>query len=462
MAGSPDDSSPGAARAVDPEDSLAAAEAAHLAARETVPLPAGRRPAGPRSVGPGDTGETVRPARRRPARRRPEPGRPRPAPLALAAAVAATWAALLSYLPVAGVLGLVQVVEGGGSLGGAARVGMAGWLLGHGVPLATSSGPLGLTPLALTGLAAWRLARAGVHTTRAVRANNRGSPGRALTVGATVGLAYGVLGALAAAVVTSSGAEVSPARAGATLAGFGAVAALAGALRATGALGPIAFRTTPALRDGLRTGVVAGALVLAAGALTAGVAIATAGGDAADTIAAYRTGVAGQAGITLLCLAYAPNVAIWAAAYLVGPGFALGEDSAVRFTEVTVGAVPAVPLSAGLPTAPLEGPAALALGGPVLAGIVAGWLLARRARAAGPPRHPVRWRGVLGGALLAGPVAGVLLGLAAVASGGPLGAGRLAEVGPVGWQVAAVSSGVVALGAVTGAGATWVLASRRG
>jgi hypothetical protein len=134
----------------------------------------------------------------------------------------------------------------------------------------------------------------------------------------------------------------------------------------------------------------------------------------------------------------------------------------VRVTEVTVGAVPAVPLSAGLPTAPLSGPAALALGGPLLAGIVAGWLLARRARAVGSARRPVSWRGLLGAALLAGPIAGVLIGLAAMASGGPLGGGRLAAVGPAGWQVGAVSSGVVALGAVIGAGATFVLTNRRG
>jgi hypothetical protein len=452
MAGTPEDSSPGAGRAVDPEEALAAAEAAHLAARETAPLDVG-----PRRPGPVDNRETVRLPRQRPA-----PGRPRHAPLALAAAVAAAWAGVVTYLPVAAVLGLVQLAEGADSLGGAARVGLAGWLLGHGVPLQTPSGPLGLTPLALAGLAAWRVARAGVHTTRAIHARNTGSPARALAVGAAVGLAYGVFGLIAALIVNASGVDVSAVRAGATLAGFGAVAALAGALRSTGALGPIAFRVPAALRDGLRTGIVAGLLVLGSGALVAGVAIATAGGDAADTIAAYHTGVAGQAGITLLCVAYAPNVAIWAAAYLIGPGFALGGDAAVRFTEVSLGAIPAVPLSAGLPTAPLEGPAALVVGAPVLAGIVAGWLLARRARAARPARSAARWPGLLGGALIAGPVAGVLIGLMAVASGGPLGAGRLAEVGPVGWQVAAVSSGVVALGAVIGAGTTWVVTGRRG
>ncbi|KKK02323.1 hypothetical protein LQ51_20600, partial [Micromonospora sp. HK10] len=66
------------------------------------------------------------------------------APLPVAAGVAALWAAVTSWLPVAVVLGLAQLSEDAGGLAGAARAGLAGWLLGHGVPLETSAGPLGL------------------------------------------------------------------------------------------------------------------------------------------------------------------------------------------------------------------------------------------------------------------------------------------------------------------------------
>jgi Family of unknown function (DUF6350) len=456
MVGTPHDRPAGATRAPGPEDVLTAAEAAHLAARQTPPadeihaLP----PAPPQ---PADNRDTVRLPRRRPA-----PRRLRHAPLAVAAVVAATWAALLTYVPVAAGLGLVQLVEGAGSVGGTARLGLAGWLLGHGVPLRTPSGPLGLAPLTVAGFAAWRVSRAGVHATRAIRARGSGSPRRALAVAVAVGIAYGVLGLVAGAVVNASGPPLSPIRAGGTLAVFGAFAALSGALRSTGGLGAVAARTPDALRDGLRTGVVAALAMLGIGALLAGTAIAIAGGDAADTIAAYHTGAAGQAGITLICLAYAPNAAVWAAAYLIGPGFAIGGDTVVRATEVNVGALPAVPLVAGLPAAPLDGPAALALCLPLVAGAVAGWLLARRVRAAPPGTAEGGWRRLLGAAVIAGPVAGVLLGLAAIASAGPLGDGRLAEVGPVGWQVGAVSSGVMALGTLTGAAIGWGLLRRRG
>jgi hypothetical protein len=437
----------GTAAPADAADALAVAEAAHLAARRAAPI-------GPRRPGrdPVDSPQGVRPPVQRTPARRP---RTRRAPLPLAAAVAATWAALLTYLPVALVLGLARLAEGAGSASATARLGLAGWLLGHGVPLGTAAGPLGLVPLALTGFALWRAARAGVHVTRAVGARRTGSLRRAFSVAVAVGIAYGLLGALAAALVDDPGLRVSAVRAGLTLAGFGVVAGAAGALRATGAMRTLARRLPAVLRHALRTGVVAAALVLAAGAAAAGTAIALRGGDASDMVAAYRTGTAGQAGVTLICLAYAPNAAVWAAAYLIGPGFAVGGDTAVRATEVSTGALPAVPVFAGLPDAPLDGPATLLLGVPLAAGMVAGWLLARRRlrAAAARPHATVRWAGLLAGAGIAGPVAGVLLGLAAMASGGPLGGGRLAEFGPVWWQMGAVASGVIALGALIGAAA---------
>lgn len=396
------------------------------------------------------------------ARRVPAPrvgGSPRGrAPLPVAAGVAAGWAALTSYLPVAVVLGLVQLGTDSTTLVSTLRTALAGWLLGHGVPLHTDSGPLGLAPLALTVLALWRLSRAGVHVSRAIGVRDTRSPRRALLAASAVGIAYALLGALAAVLVGAGGPTVSPIRAGATFAVVGTLAALIGAVRITAVTRLLVTRLPRPVRNGVRTGLVAGLLLLGAGAGAAGLAVATGGGDAADMIGAYRTGVAGQAGITLVSGAYAPNAAIWSASYLLGPGFAVGTDTAVRTSEVSVGALPAVPLLAGLPRGPVDGLGALLLAVPVLAGMVAGCLLARRvARLAGPERAPQRWAEVLAPAALAGPVAGVLLGVAAAVSGGSLGAGRLAQVGPVGWQVGAVATAVIAVGALLGAAATRAL-----
>jgi hypothetical protein len=373
--------------------------------------------------------------------------------------VAAGWAAVTSWLPVTVVLGLAQLSEDAGSLPGALRAGLGGWLLGHGVPLETSAGPLGLAPLALTALAAWRLSRAGVHASRAIGARGRRSPGQALTVAVAVGVGYALLGALAAIVVGVGGLRVSPVRAGLSFAIFGALFALFGAMRTTGVSVLAARRSPPWLRNGIRTGMVAGLLLLGAGAGAAGLSVATGGGDAADMIGAYRTGVAGQAGITAVSLAYAPNATVWSASYLLGPGFAVGADTAVRTSEVSVGALPAVPLLAGLPRGPVDGLGAGLLAVPVLAGMAAGWLLARRLlRTAAGERAPVPWPVLLVPAALAGPVAGVLLGLAAEISGGPLGGGRLAEIGPAPVQVAGVATAVLAAGALLGAAATRALA----
>src|SRR5947209_7887015 len=127
----------------------------------------------------------------------------RRAPVLVAATVTATWAALVSWIPVVAAVSLAA-----GHL--ETRVGTGAWLLGHGVPL----GRFGLVPLGLAVLAAWRVGRAGVHTSRAIGA--RRIPAALLAAGA-VAVAYGLLGAMAAVVTRGL---ASPVRAGLTLAGF--------------------------------------------------------------------------------------------------------------------------------------------------------------------------------------------------------------------------------------------------
>jgi hypothetical protein len=495
MPTTPDRPAPSAGRSTDPEDP---------SARETVPIDV--RPRAPRegprrddrlqdretvridvgSRGGDDLGnrETVHlPARR------PRPARRGRAPLIVAVAFATVWAALLSYLPVAVVMWLARSMEGTGSLLGAGRVGLGAWLLGHGVPLGTSVGPVALAPLLLTVLVAWRLSRAGVHVTRAIGARGSGSPKAAATVALTVGSAYAALGALAAVAVDNPGSTVSAVRAALTFALIGTVAALVGALRSTGAVLVLARRLPPPVRHGVRTGLVAALLVLAAGAGFTGLSVAIGGGQAAEMIGAYRTGVGGQGGITLVSLAYGANAAVWAAAYLLGPGFLLGAGTIVSLTEVVVGPLPTVPLLAGLPDAPVGAAGAGLLAFPVIAGMAAGWMLTRRlvrarqnaaraaigttgARAAtgtaaaradaastapgrsGPAPAGPGWPALLGAAALAGPVAGLVLGLLALVSGGSLGDGRLAQIGPVPWQVAAVATAVVGVSVLVGAAAS--------
>jgi hypothetical protein len=451
--------------------------------RPTEAIPAGDRPG---SDGPGeiDRRDTVvvddamlgrRETVRVPIQRRPPPSG-RGAPLPVAALFATVWAALLTYLPVAGVIGLARTLEGSGGLVAAAHAGLAGWLLGHGVPIGTSIGPLGLAPLLLTVLIVWRLNRAGLHVTRAIGARRSGSFGRALLVAVAVGTAYTLIGILAAQLTDGRGTAVSTGRAASHFLVLGIAGALLGALRGTGAVSTLARRLPPALRHGIRTGLVAAFLIVGAGAVVGGLAVALGGAQAAEIIANYRTGVAGQAGITLISIGYAVNASIWVSAYLLGPGFAIGTDTAVRLTEVTLGPPPMVPLIAGLPEGPIGTAGTVLLALPVIAGAVAGWTLTQRLRfgresAWRATRRKSKgkvtvadveppWLLVVGASLLAGPVAGLVLAGLAWASSGPLGSGRLSVIGPDPVQTGIVAAIVVAGAVSLGAAAT--RAFRRG
>ncbi|MGC9666702.1 DUF6350 family protein [Planosporangium sp. 12N6] len=427
----------------------------------------------PRTPGVADA---PRPAPGGTAPREPARGRPgRRAPLALAASVTTAWAALVSLVPVLVVATLAQLVSGGsGQLGQVLRIGLAGWLLAHGVQLRTGIGPLGLAPLAFTVLAAWRVVRAGVHTTRAIGGRRRGSVRSAMVSAAGVGVVYGLLGAAAAALATMPGLGIPASLAGFTLGLFGFVAALAGALVESGVHRRLIRRTPMMVRDATRTGLVAALLILGAGAAAGGTALALSGGAASRVLAAYHTGVAGQAGLTLVCVVYGPNLAMWAASYLIGPGFALGTGTVVSAARVSLGTVPAVPVLAAVPTKPASGWAVLLLVVPLAAGMAAGWLLARRrlrgrsARAGAVTDRSVRtpaeaagagvgWGPLLAAAALTGPVAGLALAVAARASAGPLGGGHLADVGPDAWPLSGVAAGLVSAGAVVAAAATKTL-----
>jgi hypothetical protein len=125
---------------------------------------------------------------------------------------------------------------------------------------------------------------------------------------------------------------------------------------------------------------------------------------------------------------------------------------------VTLGAVPALPILAPLPARTPPGLLAwVPYAVPLLAGVVVAALVLRREPAAEPRRVGLL---CLGG----GAVAGGCLAVLAAASAGAAGAGRMAEVGPVWWQVGpAVALEVGALAAALAAALRqWSLAGRAG
>ena len=377
----------------------------------------------------------------------PGPAR-RGAPLPLAALVAAVWASVVSYAPVVA-LAFLGAWGSGAPTAGVARVSAAAWLLAHGVPVQTPAGSITLAPLALTIFAAWRVARAGVHASRAIGGHRHPRLGRALAAGIAVGVAYAAVGGGLAAVADSPTVGLSPWRAAVTLGVFGVMAAGAGALAHTRARERIGIAVPRGVRDAARSGAAAVVLLVAAGATAAGASLAVHGGAGAEILSSYQAGVHGQAGITVLCLIYLPNLAIWAAAYVLGPGFAVGTATIVSPGEVVLGSVPGLPVFAALPTAGLTGAAPVLLAVPLLVGVVVGADQVRRSlRGSAPTRS---WREVLVAIVLTGPVAGALLLALGRASAGALGSDRLATLGPADWRIGVFTALVVGLGSLIGA-----------
>ncbi len=375
---------------------------------------------------------------------RPQAGRVRRgAPLPVAAAVAALWAGAVGFAPLLAIAVIVAIRTEAEPLN-VTRIAVWGWLLGHGVPVVTPTDRITLVPLGVTAWICWRLSRAGVHVARATGALRGQSMWLVARAGLAVAVMYGLLGVVVATVAGTAQVSTSAWRAGAMFALIAGLCATLGAAAHARAGRRLAARLPRVLTDAVRAGLAAVAFLLAAGAAAAGLSLALAGRAASEVLGSFHAGVAGQIGITALCLAFLPNLAVWGAAYLLGPGFAVGTGTVVSPGDVLLGPVPALPVLAGLPSGPLSGVGPALLGVPLVAGLAAGILLARRRRRVGG------WGGLLAAAILAGPVSGIVLQLAMTASRGGLGSGRLSELGPVDWRVSLFATCVIAAGTLFG------------
>jgi len=143
---------------------------------------------------------------------------------------------------------------------------------------------------------------------------------------------------------------------------------------------------------------------------------------------------------------------VWGLAYVAGPGFAVGTGTSVGVAGAHLGAVPAFPLLAALPSGTGSGPAPALLAVPLLAGVLAGLLAVRAGEPGAGGWRPTAELAGTTGALVASAVA-VLCGFAS----GPAGPGRLAEVGPHWWLVGPAAGVSVAVGA----GLTMLVLRRR-
>lgn len=158
-----------------------------------------------------------------------------------------------------------------------------------------------------------------------------------------------------------------------------------------------------------------------------------------------QLGVGGGIVVTLAQLLYLPTFIIWAAAWLAGPGFALGTDSLFSPLGTSAGPIPALPIFGVLPSGSVAMSWALLLV-PLLCGFLVGLWIRRSRVDAG--ELSIREGAVAVAASAA--VAGIALGLLAWFAAGSFGPGRLAEMGPVAWLVGLVFLAEIAIGGLLG------------
>jgi len=344
----------------------------------------------------------------------------------LAGVLAAAWA-LVAGLALAVLPGILVWIDEGAEapVGEPLRLGAQIWLVAHRAGLQVGDAELQIAPWGLSVLfllllyraARWAAHSSGVSTGRA-----------ALSVVLPASAAYALGAGVVAGLSATADVSAVPLHAVAWAGLAASTATAAGVVHEAGLAGRILDRAPLSVRPALYGSAVAVAGLFIVGAmLVAASAIANSARIAA-LAEALDPGLLGGTLLALAGAAFAPNAALWAATFALGPGFAVGTGTSVGPGGVELGIVPALPALGALP-ADVGGPAAwLVLLGPVAVGVLAGIVVHRRS--SGDSKR------VAGDALATAAGAAVAMAVLALLSGGSAGAARLAVVGPVPWQAA--------------------------
>jgi Family of unknown function (DUF6350) len=367
-------------------------------------------------------------------------------------AACAAAAAGLAVLVLVVLVGWIAAPHAGLGLLGVLRSAALLWLIGHHVGFSLhGTGRIGMLPLGLVllpGALLWRAGRWVVRAGRVTRLRH------VATAAAVLAVPYALLAGVLA--LASRSGQATPSIPQAVVCGF-LLALVAGGLGGARTLAPWP-QLTRLLPDRPRSVIIgiAGALsVLTVGGAVLGAAsLAAHLGEYARLSQSLEPGAVGSVLLLLIQVAYVPNAIVWAIAFTLGPGFAFGAGTTVAPTGAALGQLPSFPLLAALPpgmhtgTPPWLTIIVLAL--PYLAGCVGGLLLVRAAPTPALEAAPL-W------GLACGVAAGVVLAILAAFSGGPLGSGRLAAVGPSGWQVGAIAALEIGVASAVTAGiANWL------
>ena len=309
-----------------------------------------------------------------------------------------------------------------------------GWLLAHGVPIHLTGTVISLVPLGYSALIVLTtsgfgamVGRRAVRDLQPLAAQERGWL-MLRTAGAFAG-SYTVL-VLIGALLSEGDAAFGRVLLGCFILAFlPALAGSAGALGWRPAWTPRHqwwLRLPASLAAGILVLIVAGSVVSAWALLRYHTRV----------IALHQSLDAGALGgfvLSVMQLAWIPNVVVWAGSWTLGAGFSMGAGTVVSPIANQLGALPAVPLFGAVPpSGPGPGSALWWLVAGVGAGVASAWVLvsARQQSARTPDQRPVRidQLAVIGG--LAGILSGLAFAALAACAGGDIGITRLVGLGP--------------------------------
>jgi hypothetical protein len=370
-------------------------------------------------------------------------------PITVSAAVAALAAAVTTMVTFMGVAVIGWFLADAGAHGqttDALRVGADAWLVGNGSGFSVRGVPLGIVPLALTGLivsVVYRYARWAAATSQEVDDDR--------TLGLAAVIFTGVYMVIAVVTCVVVGLEDTGPGLGRAIVGSMLVAGVAGTLgmaAGTGRLAVAVARVPGWVRSVIHGAVASFLLLLVASAILVAVMVMLGLNQASAMMSGLHLSHGDYVMYTLATMAVAPNAVLLGGAYLIGPGFAVGTGTVVSPTVVSLGPMPAFPLLAGLPEAgPTPEWAIGLMAVPVLVAVVGAVLAQRAYRVTAYDSAALRGFGC-------GLGAAVLSTLAIALAGGPMGTGRMADIGaPLGdvlvSSVAAMSLGGLVAGVVT-------------
>ncbi|WP_433591877.1 cell division protein PerM [Nocardia sp. CA-145437] len=333
----------------------------------------------------------------------------------------------------------------GGGMGGSSGAIAASWLAVHQVPLVIGKTGIGLWPLLPTFLMLWLVARDSAQAAD--------SDCEIRDLGWVLGAAVGgplLITAVCLAVAEDAAALV-PLQPPDTLAAFAWVAWL-NLLAAMAGIGSRRWREFAELLPiplpdwvvpGARAGALAAGRLLAAAAVLTVVSFLAHWSRIGDTYHAAAGSVSGALGLTLLSLAYLPNIAVDGVSLLVGGQVRIGPGSLSLFA-IDGAPVPAVPVAAAVPSGPVALWWLVLLLAPAAIGVLSGLECGRTSR----DRATAPWA-----TLTAAGVAAVGMALLGALAGGEL--GTFGRIGPAALSAVLVFVWFAVAGYVGLLGARW-------